>query len=306
MRALITGISGFIGRNLAEHLMYQGYTIVGADLRPRPKMDGIEEHYMVNLLDRGMVQAIVDEERPEVIIHLAAQVGRLFGEDDLRHTIESNAVMTTLVARAAGEAHIPLVYASTSEVYGDQGNELCVEDGPLKLSHNLYGVSKLWGEHTCQLYAPRELKILRLSMPYGPGVVPGRGRAALPNILWQAVTRQPIPVHRGSRRSWCWVGDTARAIRMIVESGEVGAFNVGRDNDEHSMVSLAHRACDMTEASLDLIQEIDPPAAQTVVKRLSTAKLESLGWKPEIGLAEGMRIVLDWVERFDRDGRLVS
>jgi dTDP-glucose 4,6-dehydratase/UDP-glucuronate decarboxylase len=247
------------------------------------------------------------------VIHLAAQVGRLFGEDDVARSITSNALATGLLAKATADIDARLVYVSTSEVYGDQGDADCAEDGPITLPHNIYGLSKYWGEQAAQLYCPRGLQILRLSMPYGPGVVPGRGRAALLNILWQANTGQVIPVHRGAERSWCWIGDTTSGIRLAIEQGEraadagesaagVGVYNIGRDDAAVQIFDVARIACEMTGAPESLIDVVEAPGAQTVVKRLSTAKLRALGWRPQVELAEGMALVFEWIRQFDVDG----
>jgi nucleoside-diphosphate-sugar epimerase len=242
-------------------------------------------------------------ESPDVVLHLAAKVGRLFGEEDPAETIADNAGMTALVAQACGERNVRLIYASTSEVYGDLGERVASEGGLTRLPHNIYGLSKRWGEEACRLYAPRGLTTLRFSMPYGPGHPPGRGRAALTNFLHNAMTRQPIEVHAGAERSWCWVGDTARAVRMILElehepgvNGDRGAWNVGRDDLKVPMRTVAEMACLMTDAPLSLISEIEPPSRQTVVKRLSTDKLRRIGWEPQVELGEGMERTLAWLK----------
>ena len=240
------------------------------------------------------------------MIHLAAQVGREFGEADVRHTVQSNALMTALVAHACGVAKVPVLYASTSEVYGDQGVKVCHEDGLLALPHNLYGLTKRWGEEVLRLYAPEGLRIVRLSMPYGPGAPPGRGRRALDNMLWQAHHRMAIPVHRGAERSWCHISDTVRGIRLVMESGRGEIYNVGRDDAAVPMVGCALMACELAGADPDLIEIVEPPAMQTVVKRLDTSCLRSLGWRPEVELLDGMVELLGWVRRFDAQGRFVG
>lgn len=301
MRILITGAAGFIGSHLTEELRAHGHDVVPVD-----RTDG-------DLRYAGVAAALLDEHEPQLVVHLAAKVGRLFGEDDPAETIADNAGMTAYVARACGERGIRLAYASTSEIYGDRGHTnfpLCHEGkvpnghGLTDWSilnyawtpHNIYGLSKRWGEEVCELYAPDNLAILRLSMPYGPGHVPGRGRAALTNFLWNAKRREPIPVHRGSERSWCWIGDTVRGIRLVIERSDGGVYNVGRDDNAVSMRTVAEMACDLVGAPHALIEEVDPPERQTVVKRLSTAKLEALGWKPEVELHEGMQRTLDWLK----------
>jgi nucleoside-diphosphate-sugar epimerase len=203
----ITGAAGFIGTWLCRELEEAGHSVHGTDLV-----------YGLDLLEPGTVAAWLRVARPDVVVHLAAQVGRIFSEDDIRRTVRLNAEMTAVVAQACGAAGVRLVYASTSEIYGDQGDQLCYEDGPVVVPQGAYGLTKRWGEEACRLYAPDGLVIVRPSMPYGPGAPPGRGRRAMDTMLWQAHHRMPITVHRGAERSWCWIGDTVRGIRLAIEA----------------------------------------------------------------------------------------
>jgi len=290
MKIAITGVNGFIGSWLKKELEAHGHTVFGTD---------INSENPINLLDENCFKNWISEIKPDVCYHLAAQVGRLFGEKDVVHTVRHNAEMTTIVAKWCGELGIRLAYVSTSEVYGDQGEKDCDEYGELKLSHNLYGVTKYWGEQAAQLFAPTNLVIARLSMPYGPGVPPGKGRRAMDTMLWQAYHGMPITVHAGAERSWCWIGDTVKALRMIIEHPLAGIYNVGRDDDPRSMLEIAERACDLATASRDLIQIIPAPSMQTIVKRLSTDRIRKLGWIPTIELEKGISDVFEWVKRFD-------
>jgi nucleoside-diphosphate-sugar epimerase len=304
MRVLMTGSSGFIGRYLRSELELRGHDVVGYDRVLDPAVSGPDVKAdvswpgdFVQVLNGGF----------DLVLHLAAQVGREFGEDDVAATIRDNAVGTALVARACGEAGVPVLYTSTSEVYGDLGEEVAREFGRMELPHNLYGVSKRWGEEVLMLYAPEGLRIARLSMPYGPGAPPGRGRRAMDNFLHQAHWGMRIPVHEGAARSWCWVGDTVRALRLIAESDLTGVWNVGRDDDERPLIEVAEMACDIAGATRDLIDIVPAPERQTVVKRLSTERLRwDFGWRPEVELEEGMEAVYDWIVNFDRQGRWIG
>jgi nucleoside-diphosphate-sugar epimerase len=297
MRVLITGAAGFIGRHLRAELQQHGHDVIGVD---RHSADGVHDHDL-----RQSIRLPLLYHKPDMVVHLAAHVGRLFGEDDMTAAIADNALATPRLAKDCGDLGIRLAYASTSEVYGDRGNDVCWESDNLDvLPHNLYGLSKRWGEEACRLYAHDPI-IFRFSMPYGPGVPPGRGRRALDTMLWQAHHRMPITVHRGAERSWCWVGDTVSGVRMVLESGAGGAWNVGRDDAPVSMLALAERCCDLTGAPRDLIRVVDPPDRQTVVKRLATAKLRVLGWAPTVELEDGLPRVLEWVREFDAQGRHV-
>jgi len=243
---------------------------------------------------------------PEVVVHLAAKPG-LFGEDDVMHTVRDNAGMTGVLAQVAGEMGVRVVYASTSEIYGDNGQAICREiEGPWSRPHNIHGLSKLWGEEVCKLYAPKGFTPLRFSMPYGPGLPAGRGRATIINMLWQAKHGMPITVHAGAERSWCWIGDIVRAARAAIENGD-GPYNVGRDDNGVDMLVVAELACEITGSDRRLIEMVDVPAGQTVVKRLSTARIRQLGWKPVVELEDGMRRTFDtWVDHLDAEGNLIE
>lgn len=300
----ITGDKGFIGEHLVAELRAHDIDVSGWDI----ENGDLRKAHVVEAMFETMLRAASYLNKQPVLVHLAAQVGREFGERDVGYTVEENALMTARIARMCAEHQVKIAYASTSEVYGDRGRIMCYEDTPLTaVPHNLYGLTKRWGEEVCDLYLPPEDVVkFRFSMPYGTGVVPGRGRAALPNMIWQAQNRMEIPCHTGAERSWCWVGDTVRAVRMVLDSGESGAFNVGRDDDARQMHEIAERACEITGAPKSLIKLIDAPRNQTVVKRLATAKIEKLGWRPEVEINEGMELVLNWVKRFDKHGQEIS
>jgi dTDP-glucose 4,6-dehydratase len=293
VKILVTGHRGFLGTHLTRELKEAGHEVVGVDYVVVPSDD---------LRLAGVAERLIEEHQPDVVVHLAAKVGRLFGEDNPEETIIDNAGMTSLVAQACAKHGARLVYASTSEVYGDQGGANCTEAGPVYLPHNIYGLSKRWGEEVAALYAPEKLTILRFSMPYGPGLPAGRGRAAIINMLWQALRNESITVHAGAERSWCWVGDTVRAARLAIEIGHGGIYNIGRDDASISMLGVAYLACALTGADKSLVELTEAPTRQTVVKRLSTQKIRLLGWAPEVELHEGMERTLEWVKHLDEDG----
>lgn len=305
MKIVITGATGFIGGHLSTELASRGHEIFGID-RDRDRPSTAVPHTIRHDL-RQSCRELLEWWRPDLVIHLAAHVGRLFGEDDTAAAVADNAQATTVLARDCGDLGIQLAYASTSEVYGDRGETVCREDDPLDvLPHNAYGLTKRWGEEACRLYTDAPY-VFRFSMPYGPGVPPGRGRRALDTMLWQAYHGLPITVHAGAERSWCWIGDTVRGVADVLERTPGGdAWNVGRDDVPVAMLDLARRCCEMVGRDPDeLIVEVPAPARQTVVKRLSTEKLRGLGWQPRMELDEGLPVMLDWVRQFDADGRHV-
>lgn len=353
MRILVTGAAGFIGTHLVRELEEAGHEVIATDRRPHD-LFGEPLLWVGDLMSRtgvmggpipegwrGMATSryldyVIGRERPDVVVHLAAQVGRQFGEDAPAVAALDNVGMTALVARSCAEAGVRLVYASTSEVYGDVGDLIALEDFPpdrgsaavglyADLPHNVYGLTKRQAEEVAALYAtfhgdlrdgdlPAGLQVIRPSMPYGPGLPPGRGRAAIVNFLWQAHHGAPLTVHRGAERSWCWIGDAVAGIRRVIEDGEVaythddwrsgvGCYNVGRDDAAVPMEQVAWVALNVAAPTSVVHPDprvvlVDAPGRQTIVKRLSTDKLRGLGWTPSVDLEDGMRRTYDWlVER---------
>lgn len=293
---LVTGANGFLGKHLVHGLIAAGHTdTVGIDLE-----DG-------DLTDIRVVEHLIHDYAPKTVVHFAAQVGRQFCEDDAAHAINSNVTMTYNVATMCARYGASLVHTSTSEVYGEHGNATCTEDDPLTATPTgMYAMTKRWSEDVVSGYGPADTKILRPSMPYGPGAPPGRGRRALDNFLWQAHHGMELTVHKGAQRSWCYIDDAIEAMRLVIEEGKPGAYNIGRNDCPVTMQHVAEVACDMTGADYGLIRMVNPPARQTVVKRLADDKLRALGWKPQTELDEGMAVVYDWIKNFDREGNYVG
>lgn len=282
MRILLTGGRGWIGSRLELVLADRGHEVMCVD-----REDG-------DLADVEVVGRIVHTRVPEVIVHLAAQPGRVFGEQDASHTVQSNVVTTINVAQACAEVGARLCYVSTSEVYGDLGaGHRVYEDMALGQPLNLYAATKAMGEQASRLYAPDGFLIIRPSMPYGPGMATGWGRAALPTMIDNFLRGEPFTVHAGTARSWCFIDDLVEAMSDVIERGEHEIYNVGRDDDLMEMVSVAHVVCDVLGTDRDLIKIGEHDDTITPVKDISMARLKALGWQPKVSLREGIKLTAE-------------
>jgi nucleoside-diphosphate-sugar epimerase len=278
VRVLVTGADGFVGRALVDELRHGERAY---EVRALGREDG-------DLADEGVAETAVGEARAEVLVHAAARIGIDRCEREPLLALRSNLLASVRVAQAAAAHGARLAYVSTVDVYGaGQADE---EAPPAPAS--LYALTKWWGEQVSRLYAPEGLAVLRLANPYGPGVEPGSGKGALPTMLRQAELREPIPVFRGEARAWCWIGDVARAVRLVLEAGAVGIFNVGSDAQPVALVDAARLACDLAGAPSELIEEVEPPRGR-VTPRVSIERLRALGWQPNVQLEEGMRLLLE-------------
>jgi nucleoside-diphosphate-sugar epimerase len=251
VRVLVTGGRGFLGGHVCDALLAAGH-----EATPLGRADG-------DLAEPGVADSLLDEHRPEVVVHLAAVM-----PDDPQ--LAQNATITALVAQACAERGVRLLHGSTTSVYADE---------------TPYADSKRASEE-----AAGDATLLRFAFPYGPG----QRRGAIPTMLKQARAGEPILVYRGWRRSFCFAGDAARAVVLLLDRH--GAWDVGRDDDPRPLEDVARLACRVSGAPESLIEIVDPPAGPALVlETLDVEPLRELGWRPEVELEDGVRRTLDWL-----------
>jgi nucleoside-diphosphate-sugar epimerase len=282
MKVLVTGASGFVGRALVDELRHED----GAyEVHPLGRDDG-------DLAAEGVAEQAVASLRPDVVVHAAARIGVVRCDEQPEPALRANVLATALVARAAAANGARLAFVSTSDVYGAA---VAADEETPPAPQSFYAYTKLWGEQTAALFAPESLTVLRLANPYGPGIEPDQGKGALPTMLRQASARERIPVFAGEARSWCWIGDIVRGIRLVLDCGEDGTFNIGSDADPVSLADAARLACELTGAPADLIDEVEAPEGR-VTTMLSIERIRGLDWRPEVALDEGMRRLLEAIQ----------
>jgi nucleoside-diphosphate-sugar epimerase len=242
-----------------------------------------------DLADEGVAERAIAEARPNFVVHAAARIGVVRCDEEPELALRSNVLATIQVARATAAHDARLAYISTTDVYGPAA---AADEETPPAPQSLYTLTKLWGEQIAHLHAPERLLILRLASPYGPGVETGEGKGALPTMLQQAQRGERMPVFRGEERTWCWIGDIVRGIRLALESGEDGVLNIGSDADPVALIDAARLVCAITGASEELIEVVEPPSGR-VSPQISVARLRALGWQPEVGLEDGLRLLLE-------------
>lgn len=308
---LITGGAGFIGSHLTERLLAAGHAVTIIDdfsTGSAANLQAVENHPRLRVV-ASMVSTCpgLNElaDGADAIFHLAAAVGvELVVRSPIR-TIKTNLVETEAILEAASRRGVPVLLASTSEVYGkSQKEEFAEEDdlliGPPKLGRWSYACSKLMDEFLGLAYARERgvpVTIARLFNTVGPRQTGSYGMV-LPRFIAAALAGQPLRVFGDGNqtRCFCFVGDTIEALLRLQAcpkaQGEV--INVG-GVEEVSIRRLAELVLDTVggKSPLEFVPYDDayaPGFEDMRRRRPSIEKLARLtGFQPVVPLAEIIR-----------------
>jgi nucleoside-diphosphate-sugar epimerase len=303
-RVLVTGASGFIGSHLCRRLLAEGaevhaLTSTVSSVYPA-RLLGIRESirlHEASLDDRGAMQLLGAEVRPDYVFHLGAytHVGKSWSRVD--ECIQVN-VQGTVNLLMALEPHgfTRFVNTGTSEIYGDVEVPFR-EDGPVH-PVSPYSVSKYAAEEYCRLFADaRSLPVVRVRPfnAYGPMQSPDR---VIPEIISRAVQRQPLMMTQGTQtREFNFVEDLADGfVALAVAPGVDGElFNLGCGR-EVSMRDVATMILslmgDPIKPQFGALPErpIEIPRMYADVSKTR----ERVGWTSAISLEEGLGRTIEW------------
>ena len=233
MRVLVTGGAGFIGSYLTEALLSRGDEVYAIDDLSTGSLENIkplthnERFHFVNdtVLNRDAMLELTGI--CDVAVHLAAAVGVKLIIENPVHTIETNVNGTQMVLEAACKKRKPVFCASTSEVYGKNGNVPFTEDDDLVLGATTkarwsYAASKAVEEFLALSYWKEKrlpVIIVRFFNTVGPRQT-GRYGMVIPNFVRQALAGTPITVFGDGTqtRSFTYVGDVVGALSALVPS----------------------------------------------------------------------------------------
>jgi UDP-glucose 4-epimerase len=247
-RILVTGGAGFIGSHLVERLLSEGDAVTVVDDLSTGSLENLarcQERPGFRLVsstvsDCPKLSDLAGES--DGIVHLAAAVGvELVVKSPIR-TIETNLKETEAILAAASVRRVPVLVASTSEVYGKSSKPAFAEEddlliGPPHLGRWSYACSKLMDEFLAMAYAAERglpVTVARLFNTVGPRQT-GRYGMVLPRFISAAQAGTPLRVfgNGDQTRCFCYVDDTVEALLRLLKCptarGEV--FNVGSDQE---------------------------------------------------------------------------
>ncbi len=297
-RILVTGGAGFIGTNLAATLRARGHPVVTLDLND----NGEADHRRGDVASYRQMTDVVEEVQPELVYHLAAEYGRWNGERRYENLWSTNVVGTKHLLNIQAKYGFRLVFFSSAEVYGDYTGRMTEdvpEQVPIRLLND-YAMSKWVGEMQCMNAAEMtgvEVVRVRPVNCYGPHEQYSPYRGVIPRFVKHALAGQPFTVHRGHRRIFDYVEDTAATIANIAERFTPGAvYNVGgKESWAVSIEDLASMIIEVTGADPSLAEYAGEELFTTRMKLVDSSKaIRELAHEPKITLRDGLSRYVDW------------
>ncbi len=322
-KILVTGAAGFIGSYLAKSLVSEGYRVIGIDNFSTGKHENLAalaDNPAFTLLacdvSKEAIAGCPELSGVQEIYHLASPASPKFYQHDPLGTISANTAGTKNMLELALKTQAKMVYASTSEAYGDpsvhpqhEGYRGNVNTwGP----RACYDESKRLGEVYCYEYWRRyqmKVKVARIFNTYSAGLRTDDGRV-ISNFVTQALSGRDITVYGdGSQtRSFCYISDMMAGLRLMMDKDEANGeiINLGNDK-EYTILRLAELIKKLTDSSSKITFHAYPQD-DPVRRRPDIAKARRLiHWEPTVDLPEGLRYTIqDYRTRtneFGNEGR---
>jgi nucleoside-diphosphate-sugar epimerase len=308
MHILITGGAGFIASHLAEYCIAQGHTITAIDnfiTGSAKNIEGLKSNPSFHFIkadvvgfDYSLVKGHVD-----IVFHMASPASPIQYKKYPVETLEVNSVGTKQALDFALKQKALLVFASTSEVYGDPLVHPQVEWYWGNVNPNgvrsCYDEAKRFGEAICMTYVRTknaQVRIARIFNTYGPRMDVNDGRV-VSNFIVQALKKEPITIYGTGEqtRSFCYVSDLVGGLYALatkeITPGEV--VNLGNPK-EMTIMEIAHKIKADTQSESEIVKkpiELDDPSKRK--PDISKAK-ELLEWEPTISVEEGFQKTIEY------------
>jgi nucleoside-diphosphate-sugar epimerase len=313
MVVLITGAAGFIGSHLVDRYLADGWAVIGLDnliTGAAANLARARENDRFTFVQTDVAaswDAVVAEvERrgnlPNLILHFASPASPIDYFSEPVATMMANSAGTHRCLDAAQRWNCRLLYASTSESYGDPLVHPQREDywgnvnpvGP----RACYDESKRFGEALTMTYvrsSDADARIIRIFNTYGPRMRPNDGRV-VSTFIMQALQGEPLTIYGdGSQtRSFCYVDDLVEGIVRCAASDAARGRVVNLGNpEEYPIAEFARIVSEIAGTPLRTLARPMPPDDPTRRCPDITVARELLGWEPKVPVREGLRRTIE-------------
>ena len=301
-KALITGGAGFIGSHVADRFLLNNYEVIAADNLVTGNIDNINgkniKFFNIDIRDREKLEELFKNEKPDYVIHLAAQVSVSSSVEDVLYDAEENITALINILELCKKYNTEkIVFSSTAAVYG------IPEEVPSRETNKTaplspYGLSKLTGEEYIKMYSRLfgvNYVILRYANVYGPRQS-AHGEAGVVSIFNDKIKANGDIFIEGDglqTRDFVYVKDVSGANYICAtEDIKNETFNVSTNTDI-SILELFNTMKKYSGYEKDAFHK-EARKGDIRNSRLDNNKLlKNTSWKPEYTLDQGLKEYLD-------------
>ena len=309
---IVTGGAGFIGSNFIFHMLathpdtriicLDKLTDAGNLSTLKDVMDHPNFRFVkADICDRAAVNALFQEEKPDVVVNFAAESHVDRSIEDPEVFLRTNILGTQVLMDACRKYGIRRYHqVSTDEVYGDlpldRPDLFFTEETPIHTS-SPYSASKASADLLVMAYHRTfglPVTISRCSNNYGPYHFPEK---LIPLMIANALNDKPLPVYGEGLnvRDWLYVEDHCKAIDLILQKGTVGeVYNIGGHNEMRN-IDIVKLICKALGKPESLITYVKDRAGHDMRYAIDPTKIHTqLGWLPETKFADGIQKTIAW------------
>lgn len=306
-KVLVTGTGGFVFSNFIRKAIFEKkpYDFISVDKVTKSSvLNNIYSNknhtfYIGDIADNHFINVLFEYERPDIILHGAAET---FVDDSLAEPnkfIHSNILGTQVLVSAAVKWGIKnFIYISTDEVYGQLEDDKAVawkEEDPLN-PRNPYSASKAAGEFFLKAANSSfglNYSIIRPCNNYGPRQTPEK---FIPKTIKCILEDQKIPVYgQGLQlRDWLHVFDNCAAIMKVLEGGKSGEIYNVSAGQEFSNIEVVNEICNVMGRGHNLISFVKDRPGHDFRYAINSSKVKTLGWEPKFKFKTGLAQTVEW------------
>ncbi len=309
-KVLVTGGAGFIGSWLCDVLVGFGAEVTAVDDLSTGRNKNIEHLAKTPSFEfvSTDVCAFESKEKFHFIFHMAGHASPDEYQAHPIETLRTSALGSFAMAELARKCDATLLFASTSEVYGDTEVIPTPETYWGKVNpigpRSCYDEGKRFAEALLMSYLKQyglDVRIPRIFNTYGPRLrEDGLYGRALSRFILQALTNQPITVYGTGKqtRSFCYISDTVIGLILLTANSKAKGEVVNLGNTkEVTILDLAQKVKEITKCKSNL--EFHPLPKDDPKRRCpNTIKLEELvGWKPNVSFEQGLKRTIAWYSK---------
>ena len=306
MRVMVTGGAGFLGSHLCRSLLSQGHEVLAVDnlyTGSKANITDLVQNPNFEFMRHDITFPLFVE--VDGIFNLACPASPKHYQKDPVQTLKTCVVGSINMLGIAKRLGIPILQASTSEVYGDP--EVSPQDESYLGNVNPIGIRACYDEgkraaETIFFDYHRQyrtqIRVARIFNTYGPNMAIDDGRV-VSNFIWQALNNEPLTIFGdGSQtRSFCYVDDLIKGLVALFNSdGLVGPINLGNPGPI-SMLNLAEEIISLTNSN-SRVEHLALPNDDPKQRVPDISKAQSqLEWKPLIDRTTGLKRTIEYFSK---------